>query len=392
MRFCEWWASCRVPLCAATAALVLVSAAPARGSETAPPAPVVELVSPQTPTTSGTSPAPGAHDADRDQITRLLLEFRSAAQEQDLPAIGRMFSPTVPDEQLQEQLAKVRESLWLPMYRDYGLRVEEALTEADPEDLARGELRLRITVDTPAGDREHDEFRLVRGRTPGGERRWFFRRLKLERPRKGEYLTIPLAEAEQVLGTVEAFVEALDAGDAEAALGLASPRLSSKERRDLAEEIDRRFLRRYLYRSDLRSGRPRREPGSVRYLLVVSQQEAPGSIFRYYDHGRIAVPFNLHYLKPRTVGPYRRLAAEEKVKKYALVFRWTEPSAAGQPQDDEAPGRWELVDTTRRDKGFWRGVGRVFTAIGRGTVEVGAGILGDLPRLVPSSARISVVH
>ena len=117
--------------------------------------------------------------------------------------------------------------------------------------------------------------------------------------------------------------------------------------------------------------------------LVVSQEEAPGSIFCYYDHGRIAVPFNLHYFKPRAGGPFGRPAAEEKVKKYALIFRWTEPSAAAPAEGEEARGRWELVDVTRRDKGFWRGVGKVFSAIGRGTVEVGAGILGDLPLRLP---------
>jgi hypothetical protein len=54
------------------------------------------------------------------------------------------------------------------------------------------------------------------------------------------------------------------------------------------------------------------------------------------------------------------------------------------------PGRWELVEITRRDKGFWRGVGRVFAVIGKGSAEVGVNILGDLPSLAPSYLRLGI--
>ena len=374
---------------------------------------VVELVQPVTES-KPTSPAVGLRRpeggrSETHQIARLLAEFRLAAQEQDLATIDRLLSRRLTPAEREKQLSRVRESLWLPMYRLYGLRVDEALAEIDPKDLEEGGLHLRITVDTPAGEREHDDFWLRREAEPQGPPRWVFFRLKLERPKKGEYLILPMASAEQVLTTVERFTEALDAGDADAALALASPRLTEKKRRELADEIEDRFLRRYLYRQNLRRGSPAREPGearplsavrpgtcsqpcsegpargwrqaglSVRYMLVVSHEEAPGSIFRYYDHGEIAVPFNLHYLEPH------RFGLEEKVKKYALVFRWEEPQEAGR-------GRWELVDTTRRDKGFWRGVGRAFAAFGKGTAEVTVGVLGDLPALVPSYVRIGIRH
>ncbi len=326
-----------------------------------------------------------------DQIARLFAQFRLASQEQDLAKIDRLLSPRLTAAEREKQLSRVRESLWLPMYRLYGLRVEEALDEIDPEDLASGELHLRITVDTGAGEREHDDFWLRRETQAAASPRWVFYKFKLERPHKGEYLILPLAEAEQVLTTVERFTEALDAGDAQGALELASPRLSAKERRELAEQIEDRFLRRYLYRPDgstgtgLGAGRPVRQPDSVRYMLVVSQEEAPGSIFRYYDHGHIVVPFNLHYLKPR------RFDLERKVKKYALVFRWSNGSVGQQARDDGAGGgRWELVDTTRRDKGFWRGLGKVFAAIGKGTAEVAVGVFGDRPAVAPSYMRIGI--
>ena len=83
----------------------------------------------------------------------------------------------------------------------------------------------------------------------------------------------------------------------------------------------------------------------------------------------------------------------EKVKKYALVFRWSTGYAGEESVGDEPGlGRWELVDTTRRDKGFWRGVGRVFAAFGKGTAQVGGGILHDLPYLVPTYADIHISH
>jgi len=328
-----------------------------------------------------TGPRAQAKEAPSDlrRIARLLERFRLASQEQDLTTIAPLLSCDLAPAKRREQLTRVRESLWLPMYRLYGLRVEEALDEIDPEDLVKGALHLRIAVDTPSGHREHDDFWLRRETCAGAPPRWAFSKFKLERPKKGEYITLPVVEADQVLTTVEQFTSALDAGDARSALELAWPRLSGKQRRELAEEIEDRFLRRYLYRTDLGSGRPVRRPDSVRYMLVVSHEEAPGSIFRYYDHGEIAVPFNLHYLKPRG------FTMEEKAKKYALVFRWEET-----PDDEAGGGRWELIDTTRRDKGFWKGVGRAFAAFGKGTAKVAGGVLVDLPALAPSHARILI--
>ena len=46
--------------------------------------------------------------------------------------------------------------------------------------------------------------------------------------------------------------------------------------------------------------------------------------------------------------------------------------------------------TTRRDKGFWRGVGKVFAAIGKGTTEVAVGVFGDRPAVAPSYVRIGI--
>ncbi len=352
----------------------------------------LELARPPAPPASRVS-LPADPETELLRLTTLLLEFQLAARQQDLAAVARMLSPDLDAEEREKQLARVRESLWLPLYRRYQPRIDEALEELDPEDLLKGEVHLKVAIDTPAGDVEHDEFRARREPGPGWADRWVFTKLKLERPERGEYLVPPADEAEEMLATVEGLVVALEAGDAQGALELASPALTAKQRRHLKEEIHDRFLKRYLPRTDPVGGRPVRSQqsydgrSSVRYLFVVSQDEAPGSVFRYYDHGEIAIPINVHYLKPRGLG------YEEKMEKCALVFRWSSQPEGGEAgEGGPGPGCWELVDTVRRDKGFWRGVGRVFAAIGKGTVQVGGGILHDLPYLVPTHVRIQVSH
>jgi len=310
--------------------------------------------------------------AERAQIRRLFREFQLAAQDQNLKAINRLLSPRITGERRRKLLTEIRKGLWVPMYRRYRPRLDDALEKIRDRNLVEGKLAVQLTIETATGKDQHDEFELRREAGPGGKEVWCFTKVDLENPDRGEYLTLPPAQAERIARITERFLTALEEGDPQAAFALASPRLSEKEYRNLVAETEERFLSRYRYVIDTFSGRARRDPDSVHYVFVVSQEKAPGSIFRYYGNDQVAVPINLYYLEGHGVW------AQEKVKKYALVFRWepADPSATGPGALVEklSVGSWELVNTTRRDKGFWQGVGKVVVGIGKGTVHV----LGNL--------------